>query len=237
MADTAVNLHKAHLTTVEHATLQEKVKRETTRKKASRRSIHKGGAAANTGDLRERIKIRDETERVESLRKVKKALRIAINKSTQALRVAGVAAWKENKEKKKRVAACLARSDSPAPTDLLLLGEPDKNPTILEAASMTPEGHHEYLHAVLQVEKESNRELEGELEGKLIEFPELKAREIFTRLGNTYQREDVGVKYIESSPIRETFVESSDVESDAGSIDSISRNADLSHLIIYRNPV
>ncbi|RKF83305.1 hypothetical protein GcC1_004040, partial [Golovinomyces cichoracearum] len=136
----------------------------------------------------------------------KKALKIATIKSTQALRVAEFAARKENKEKKKRVAACIARSDLPAPTDLLLLREPDKNLTILEAASMTPEGHHEYLHAVLQAEKESN----GELEGKLIEFPELKAGELFIRLGNTYQREDVGVKYIESGPVRETFVESSD---------------------------
>ncbi|RKF83576.1 hypothetical protein GcM1_157002 [Golovinomyces cichoracearum] len=222
MVVTAVNLHKAHLTTVEHATLQEKVKRETTRKKASRRSIHKGGAAANIGVIRERMKIRDETERIKSLRKAKKALQIAINKSAQALRVAGVAARKENKEKK-RVAACIARSDISAPTDLLLLREPDKNLTILEAASMTPEGHHEYLHVVLQAEKESN----GELEGKLIGFPELKAGELFIRLGNNYQREDVEVKYIESSPIWETFVESSDVESDAGSIDSISLNADF----------
>ncbi|RKF76507.1 hypothetical protein GcM1_226022 [Golovinomyces cichoracearum] len=62
IVDTAVNLHKAHLTTVEHAKLQEKVKRETTRKKASWRSIPIGGAAANIGDLRERMKIRDETE-------------------------------------------------------------------------------------------------------------------------------------------------------------------------------
>ncbi|RKF72350.1 hypothetical protein GcM1_248090 [Golovinomyces cichoracearum] len=36
MVDTAINLNKAYPTTVEHATLQEKVKRETTRKKASR---------------------------------------------------------------------------------------------------------------------------------------------------------------------------------------------------------
>jgi hypothetical protein len=74
MVDTAVNLHKAHLTTVEHATLQEKIKAENNRKKTSRRSIHKGGSSATTGDLRERIRIRDDAEKGKALRKARKAL-------------------------------------------------------------------------------------------------------------------------------------------------------------------
>ncbi|KAG4439985.1 hypothetical protein IFR05_004559, partial [Cadophora sp. M221] len=186
MSNTAVELHKAHLTTIEHATLQEKIKAEGTRKKISRQSIHKGGSSATVGDLREKIRIRDESEKSESLKKARRALKLAIRRSTEALRVAGVQARRENRERKKTLDFCMANDTFPAPEDLILIREPDKNPTPLEAVSKTPEGHPKYLHAVLQLEKEFNGELDGE--------------EILFRIGNTHKEEGLGVKYIESSP-------------------------------------
>ena len=85
-----IQLQKSHLLTVEHASLQEKVRIEQSRKITSRRSINKGGPAARIEDLRERIRIRDETEKIESLRKLKKQLQQAINKAKNELKSQGV---------------------------------------------------------------------------------------------------------------------------------------------------
>ncbi|KAH9214721.1 hypothetical protein DL95DRAFT_409096 [Leptodontidium sp. 2 PMI_412] len=189
------------------------IKAENTRKKSSRRSIHKGGSSATVRDLREKIRIRDEAERVDALRKAQKALDSAIRRHNESLRVIGVQARKENREKKRRVDACRRSSDLPAPEDLIPDREPDKSPNPLEAFKKTPEGHPEYLHIVLQLQKEYNRELEGE--------------EVQFRLGDTHPQEGVGIKYIESSPPPPVYVESSNVDSDEGSIDSITRNADF----------
>ncbi|XMA11516.1 hypothetical protein WAI453_004307 [Rhynchosporium graminicola] len=220
MINTAIDLHKAHLTTVEHATLQEKIKADNNRKKTSRRSIHKGGGSASVADLRERMRMRDEKERTAALRKARKALQAAINRSSQALKAAGVQARKENKEKKKRVLN--APDNLPAPEDLIPLREPDKEPTIAEKASLSQEGYHEYLHAVLQLERELNGELVGE-----IDFSDVEERDLEIRLGNHHPEAGLGVKYIESSPPLPVYIESSEVESDAGSIDSITRNTDF----------
>ena len=64
-----------------------------------------------------------------------------------------------------------------------------------------------------KLEAEYNRDTTGED----IEF----------RIGNTHKEEGINIKYLESSPMRQIYVESSDVELDAGSIDSIAQNADF----------
>jgi hypothetical protein len=69
-----IQLQKAHLTTIEHLALQEKVRDEGKRKVTSRRSIHKGGPSATIDELRARKKARDGKEAGEKLRKAKEKL-------------------------------------------------------------------------------------------------------------------------------------------------------------------
>ncbi|CZS92474.1 uncharacterized protein RAG0_03054 [Rhynchosporium agropyri] len=73
----AIHLYKAHLTTLEHLALQEKIKVDGKRRRTSRRSIQKGGGAATAADLREKIKMRDERESGEALKKAQRKLNIA----------------------------------------------------------------------------------------------------------------------------------------------------------------
>jgi hypothetical protein len=69
-----IQLQKAHLLSIEHLALQTKLRTEAKRKSTSRRSIHKGGPSASIQDLRDKIKVRDEDEKGEKLRKAKKKL-------------------------------------------------------------------------------------------------------------------------------------------------------------------
>jgi hypothetical protein len=57
-----IQLQKAHLTTIEHLALEEKVRNEEKRKITSRRSIHKGGPSATIDEPREQKKARDEVQ-------------------------------------------------------------------------------------------------------------------------------------------------------------------------------
>jgi hypothetical protein len=52
MKAVGIELQKAHLKTIEHASLQEQIRNQNKRKIGSRRSIHKGGPSAKIGDLR-----------------------------------------------------------------------------------------------------------------------------------------------------------------------------------------
>jgi hypothetical protein len=62
-----IQLQKSHLLNLEHTALQTKLREEQKRKINSRRSIHKGGPSASVQELRDKIKIRDEAEKVETL--------------------------------------------------------------------------------------------------------------------------------------------------------------------------
>ena len=87
MTNASVELQKAHLTTIEHSTLQQKIKEDSKRKKTSRRSIHKGGSAPSVDELREKIRIRQETEKTLDLSRAQRAMTTALNKAKEALRV------------------------------------------------------------------------------------------------------------------------------------------------------
>ena len=89
-----VQLQKAHLTTIQHAALQEKIRADGKRKTTSRRSIHKGGPSATINELRTKKQIRDEKEKSEALRKAKKRLVQATNRAKNDLKTQGIQARK-----------------------------------------------------------------------------------------------------------------------------------------------
>lgn len=214
-----VQLFKAHLTTLEHSALQEKIKAESKRKRSSRRSIQKGGSAASTRDLREKIRIRDERESGEALRKAEKKLVTAINKATNTLHTRGVQARKDEKARKDRLKMYAQRKELPPPEDLIPVRDPEKKPTVLEQAMCSEEAFPELL---LQVR-------EAQAQAKFVEPKE----ELEIRLGDHYS-EVIG-DYTDSEPPEEDWIglkdssdlEREDAESDNGSIDSIAHQADF----------
>lgn len=99
--------------------------------------------------------------------------------------------------------------------------EPDKNPTPYEQATMTAEAYPHLVLAIQQIESgacDVPTDIDDDNDVQITVF---KAR----------VKEEV-LGYIDSSPVRlnTVLLDSSDVESDAGSIDSICANADFVHL-------
>ena len=105
----------------------------------------------------------------------------------------------------------------------MYIREPDKNPDVFQALSITPEGHPELLHTIQQLEKALNGGLEVEIDIREGGEVSIITGDEFRRV----ERADKGVLYVESSPPRPRYIESSDVESDAGSVDSIRRNTNF----------
>lgn len=134
-----VQLQKSHLITIEHSTLQQKILAESKRKTTSRRSIHKGGPSARVEDLREKIRIRDEGEKVEALQKAEKRLVQAKNKARNELKSQGIQAKKDEKAKLARLKEYEAQDELSLPLDLVPFREPNKNPTALEKMQCTDE--------------------------------------------------------------------------------------------------
>jgi len=91
--------------------------------------------------------------------------------------------------------------------------EPDKNPTQLEQVRCTEEYYPELVQQVRELERHQ----------KTLQDQE---EDVQFRLGPIQERDDVG-NCLDSSPPPLNYVDSSDVESNAGSIDSIQRNADF----------
>ncbi|EKD13082.1 hypothetical protein MBM_08844 [Drepanopeziza brunnea f. sp. 'multigermtubi' MB_m1] len=223
MKQASIELQKAHLTSIEHINLQEKIREDKKRKRTSRKSIYKRSSSAATSDLKERIQIRTEAERVAALRKAKKTLQAAINKHNKLLKEQGIAARRANRAKRDRVQLAIARNSLLAPEDLILDRELDKAPTTIEDARSTREGHPELFHIVLQLEAKLKRETKSH-----IDFPE---PDLLIKTNNSRVEQLNHDEFRESSPIKSILQESSDVESNARSIDSIQKNADFSHVI------
>jgi hypothetical protein len=132
-----VQLQKSHLISLEHTALQTKIQEEQKRKTNSRRSIHKGGPSASVQDLRDKIKIRDEAEKVETLQKAQKRLVQTINKARNLLKSQGIQARKDEKARLERLKEYTAKDELPPLEDLVSFREPDKNPTELERLKCT----------------------------------------------------------------------------------------------------
>ncbi|EKD21439.1 hypothetical protein MBM_00552 [Drepanopeziza brunnea f. sp. 'multigermtubi' MB_m1] len=223
MKQASIELQKAYLISIKHINLQEKIKKDRKRKRTSRKSIYKGGSSAATSDLKERIQIRTEAERVAALRKAEKTLQAAINKHNKLLKEQGIAARRANRAKRDRVQLAIARNSLLAPEDLILDREPDKAPTTIEDARLTREGHLELFYMVLQ--------LEAELKGETKSYIDFPKPDLLIKTNNSRVEQLNHDEFRESSPIEGILQESSDVESNARSIDSIQKNADFSHVI------
>ena len=208
-----IELQKAHLKTIEHTALQEKIRNENKRKRTSRRSIHKRGPSARVKDLREKKAIRDQEESVAALRKAERRLSLAINKAKKDLKERGIQARKDEKARLRRVKECTQKNELPCPEDLFPVREPDKQPTQIEALMCTAEYYPELVQAIKEAKVQDTLVMgDGD--------------DVVFRLGDSQDKENVP-DYMDSSPPPRDLADSSDVESHAGSIDSILRNADF----------
>ena len=212
-----IQLQKSQLLTLEHSTLQAKIRNDQKRRSKSRRSVHKGGPSASAAELRDKIQIRDEAENRKALQKAQKALAQAINKARNTLKAQGIQARKDNKARLERIRQCELVNEFVPVEDLIPIREPDKNPTAYEKGTCTSEA---YPGLVQQI-----RELEAR-EQHLDRHRDSEPGEVVFRLERSRVRDEVE-EYIESSPPPPVLQDSSDVESNAGSLDSIERQADF----------
>jgi hypothetical protein len=219
MQDVDTHLQKAQLDTLEHGALQDKIRNEHKRRSTSRRSIHPGGKGAISVDvLRSSINQRNQKEATEGVRLAKVRLDRAIGKQRRKLLADGIQARKDEKARQARVEECEAKGDLPDLDDLIPIRQPDKNPTPTEAYLLTPVAYPGLQTALLEQEallKHVQRE-QGVGDGEEVEI----------NIGDV--NGDREVPFIpDSTPPLPVYVDSSDVESDAGSIDSIQRNTNF----------
>jgi hypothetical protein len=80
-------------------------------------------------ELREKIKARDEKEKIEALRKAKKKLTTEVNRAKNKLKAAGIQARKDEQARLQRLADYASKNEFPLVKDLLRIREPDKEPT------------------------------------------------------------------------------------------------------------
>jgi hypothetical protein len=211
-------LQKAHLTTLEHGALQAKLMEETKRKSKSRQSVHKGGASATTDELRAKIKERDLKEQQEALRKARKKLSQTVNKEVQELKAKGIQARKDEQARLQRLAEYYAADQFPPPQDLIRIREPDKEPTEEERARCTEAYYPALVLAIQQLEADilpQATSAGGDDDDDDDDDDEVIITTVFTRVPEHVP------DYRDSSPPLPNLVDSSDVESNAGSIDSI----------------
>jgi hypothetical protein len=218
MKSVDVELNKAHLTTLEHSAIQEKLRAEKKRKRMSRRSIYGGGGAPLISELREKIRVRDEKEKVEQLRKAKKKLAQAISKATKALKERGVEARKQERARRNQVQVLKATDQLVSLQLLFPIREPDKNPTPYEQGTMTEEAYPELVLAIKQLENGACNypsDVDDDNDVQVTVFKALAKNQVFEDL-------------LDSSLARpQRDIISSDVESDTGTTDSICANADF----------
>ena len=224
-----LQLQKAHLITMEHAALQEKIRLEKRRKTTSRRSIYKGGGAEEVEVLWARKKARREKEQQIELRRAKRKLSVTVNKAISTLKSRGIQARKDEKARKERLISFEATGELAPVEDLFPVRQPDKDPTPDEAFFCTEKGYPELLLAIQQYQGEVDRDaiLNDQIDPDLVD---IVLSIPITRV--QYPAEG----YIDSSPPPPDhgyFDDSSDVESDAGSLDSITRNADFIEFQIF----
>jgi hypothetical protein len=160
MKSVDVQLQKSHLITIEHSTLQQKILAESKPKTTSRRSIHKGGPSARVEDLREKIRIREEGEKVEALQKAEKRLVQAKNKARNELKTQGIQAKKDEKTKLARLKEYEAQDELPLPLDLAPFREPNKNPTALEKMQCTDEFYPKLVQQIRELKSHQDQVLD-----------------------------------------------------------------------------
>jgi hypothetical protein len=108
-------------------------------------------------------------------------------------------------------------------TDLVRIREPDKEPTTYEKIKTTEEFYPELVQQIRELEAQVGRD-QGQDQGQ--DQGDGDEDDVIIRLEALQQKEEV-LDYMDSSPPPPNYVDSSDVESNAGSLDSIQRNADF----------
>jgi hypothetical protein len=131
----------------------------------------------------------------------------------------GIQARKDEKARLQRLKDYAEIDQMPDLTDLVRIREPDKEPTTYEKIKTTEEFYPELVQQIRELEAQVGRD-QGQDQGDGDED------DVIIRLEASQQKEEV-LDYMDSSPPPPNYVDSSDVESNAGSLDSIQRNADF----------
>jgi hypothetical protein len=105
-------------------------------------------------DLREKIKIRNQNEKTEALRKAEKRLIQAINKAKNELKTQGIQARKDEKARRKRLKEYDEKDELPPLEDMFPIREPDKQPTTLEQLKCTEEFYPGLVQNIREIKKE-----------------------------------------------------------------------------------
>jgi hypothetical protein len=128
----------------------------------------------------------------------------------------GIQARKDKKARLQKLLDYKAKDELPLPQDLIPIREPDKNPTDLEKMQLTEEFYPGLVQNIRELERQVG--------------PQIKDRDsdddVAVILEHLQKKEEV-LDYLDSSPPPPNLIDSSDIESNAGSIDSIQRNADF----------
>lgn len=218
MQDTDVALQKAHLDSVEHHSLQQKIRAERKRRSTSRRSIHIGEPGDSVASINAKIIARDSSVSTEQLRKARKRLQTCINKARKKIKDAGVLARRQEKERIAQLKILDEQGVFPDLEMLLPIRQPDKEPNAVELETLK----ETFYPAELLLIRTLGSKLQqiGDSDSEV---------EIFATAADL---ERGAVEDIPSSPPRRTFAEvmaeeESEVESVASSLDSILQNADF----------
>jgi hypothetical protein len=222
-----VQLQKSHLQTIEHQALQTKLREEYNRKAKSRKSSHKGGPSASVAELRIKIKEKKEKDDGEALRKAKKKLATAINRAKNHLKDTGIQARKDEKARLARIIEYRSKDELIPVEDMAPIREPDKNPMIIERARCEEDFYPDLQLVVRQLTASLSNLAPDRLEAPNT-FININEDEdvVINTTERKHQKERVG-EYIDSSPPPFIIPDSSDMESNAGSIDSIQANTDF----------
>jgi hypothetical protein len=140
--DVNTHLQKAHLDTLEHGALQDRIRNEHKRQSTSQQSIHpRGKDPATVAMLRASIQQRNEHEATKGYRLAKVRINRAISKQRKALLAAGIKARKDEKARLIHYQECEDQGELPNPGDLIPIRQPNKNPTPQEAYLLTPDAY------------------------------------------------------------------------------------------------
>jgi hypothetical protein len=173
------------------------------------------------------IKEKKEKDDGEALRKAKKKLATAVNRAKNQLKDAGIQARKDEKARLARIVEYRLKDELIPVEDMAPIREPDKHPTIIERARCEEDFYPDLQLVVRQLTASLSNLAPDRLEAPNT-FIDIDGDEdvVINTTERKHQKERVG-EYIDSSPPPLIIPDSSDMESNAGSIDSIQANADF----------
>jgi hypothetical protein len=178
-------------------------------------------SSATVNELRDKIKDRTNWESTEVLWKAKKKLVQAINKARKDLNTRGIQARKDKKARLQQVKDYTEKGKLIPIEDLVYIREPDKEPTVIKKLTITEEYYPELVLKIQQLESKVG----GQIQVQVYSNSDSND-DIIVIVERLLKKEEV-LDYLDSSPLLPNLVDSSDVESNTGSIDSIQRNADF----------